>query len=959
MARCKVLCVVFLGYALCVILARAQAGHGSVTGVLTDSAGGVLAGAAAKLEPGDAQAVSTRQGVFTFPDVAPGTYTLQVSFVGMAPYTSTVTVTSGQAAHADAVLQVAEQRQEVIVTDARPHGEAEAINRERTAENILQVLPSELITSLPNANVADAIGRLPSVTLERDEGEGKYVQIRGTEPRYSNVTIDGVNVPSPEGGVRQIKLDVIPSDLVESVEISKTLLANQDGDAIGGSVNLRTRSASDQPTISLFGIGGFTPIFNTRGVDQFGGTIGQRFGKKKRLGVLFGGTYDWNGRGINDLEPAPTTVQCDPGNCGKNVSASAPYFGTYNGEDLRDYRYYRTRFGFEGSVDYRINDTSSVYARGLYSHFDNFGDRWVYSPAISSYTASAYQGGSDGSISSNAQIRRPVQVIGSLLVGGRHGWGANTFTWEASAARSATEDKGYSQANFVPTTDSALNNVSYGVNIANPYRPKFVVQNGVNVYDPSQYVLASTDALDVNKTYSPQLNLAAAASYSRGYNWGGHLGTFELGGKFRNAHKFQESNDLYYDVQADTVPMSGFLSGLTDKGYYGGSYTEGPFVNYSKVTSFFNSNSNLFSLDSKLTHQRNDPNNYDLTERVAAGYLMNTIEFGKWRLYAGLRFEGTNESVLGRHVLFDAAGNFASTTAALQTSSYVNPLPSAELRYALTPDSDIRVAYGRGIARPNYGDLPPYLSVDDSNHRVSLGNPNLQATKANDYDILYEHYLNPVGLIQAGLFYKDISQPIYSITTNVTGLYAPGPISYQQTQPVNGTSAWIAGFEVSLQQRLSYLPGVLNALGISANYSYTDSRANGLGTLLGRTDHPHLQRQAPNTWNVSPTYDKGRVSLRVGIAYNAANIFSYQYSDGAPLGLTGPNGDQYLYAHLQVDAQASIRLNHGLSAIVYGLNLNNEVFGFYQGSGIWPIQREYYQPTFGFGMRWNPRTERF
>ncbi len=176
---------------------------------------------------------------------------------------------------------------------------------------------------------------------------------------------------------------------------------------------------------------------------------------------------------------------------------------------------------------------------------------------------------------------------------------------------------------------------------------------------------------------------------------------------------------------------------------------------------------------------------------------------------------------------------------------------------------------------------------------------------------------------------------------------------------MNGTSAWIAGFEVSYQQRLSYLPWKLNGIGISANYSYTDSRANGLGALLGRTDHPALQRQAPNTWNVSPTYDKGRVSLRVGIAYNQANIFSYQYSDSAPLGVKGPNGDQYLYTHLQVDAQGSVRLNHGLSAIVYGLNLNNEVFGFYQGSTIWPIQREYYKPTFGFGLRWEPVTERF
>lgn len=924
-----------------------------MTGTLTDSNGGVLQGAQVLLTPGDIRAVTNREGNYTFANVTPGAYALHISFVGFAPYDGNVQINAGQTAHANAVLNVASKTQEVIVNDAVPHGEAEAINRERTAENILQVLPAEVISSLPNANVADAIGRLPSVTLERDEGEGKYVQIRGTEPRYSNVTIDGVNVPSPES-VRQIKLDIIPSDLVESVEISKTLLANQDGDAIGGSVNLRTRTATDLPTVSLFGIGAFTPIFNTRTADQFGGTIGRRFGKEKRLGILFGGTYDWNGRGINDVEPNPTAVQCDPGNCGSDVSANAPYYGTYKGIDLRDYRYYRARFGFEGTVDYKFSDSSTIYMRGLYSHFDNFGDRWVYSPAINSYTTSALQGGTDGSISMNAQIRRPVQVIGSTVLGGREAWGASTFIWEISAGRSATDEHGYSSASFVPSSTSPLNNIQWGVNLQNPYKPQFVNQSGVNVYDPSQYVLLGSDGLDNDHSYSPQVNLSGAAAYSRGYKLGGHLGTFELGGKFRSVHKFEDANDTYYNVVGNDIPAAPFFSSLTDKNYYGGSYTQGPFINYSKFTGFFNSNPTLFAADSGFTHINNDPNNWDLIEKVGAGYLMNTIEFGKWRLYAGLRFESTSESVLGYTVANDANGNYLSTSPLRRSYSYVDPLPSAELRYTIDNNSDLRFAYGRGIARPNYGDIVPYVSVDNQNFRSSIGNPDLKPTYANNYDILYEHYLNPLGLIQGGVFYKDISKPVYYITTNVVPAYGLGGNTYAQTEPENGSSAWIAGFEVAIEQQLSYLPGPLSGLGISANYSYTDSRAGGLGVLLGRTDHPHLQRQAPHTWNISPTYNKGRVSFRLGLSYNAANIFNYQYSDGAPLGVNGPAGDTYLYAHLQVDAQTSIRLGHGLSAIVYGLNLNNEVFGFYNGSGIWPIQREFYKPTFGFGMRWNP-----
>ncbi len=183
---------------------------------------------------------SNERGEFSLPDLAPGNYKVQVSYVGFKPYETEVTVAAGELKHVDITLEVASANEEVLVTAERPRGEAESINRTRMADNVLQVLPAEVITSLPNANVADALGRLPSVTLERIEGEGVYIQVRGTEPRLTNVTIDGITVPSPEPTVRQIRLDVIPADLVESVEINKTLAPNIDGDGIGGSVNMKT-----------------------------------------------------------------------------------------------------------------------------------------------------------------------------------------------------------------------------------------------------------------------------------------------------------------------------------------------------------------------------------------------------------------------------------------------------------------------------------------------------------------------------------------------------------------------------------------------------------------------------------------------------------------------------------------------------------------------------------------------
>src|SRR5215470_6425992 len=290
----------------------AQEHKGSINGQVTDASHAVLQGARIEVQPSGAKAVSDSQGQFTIYGVMPGHYTVTVSYVGFSTLTQEIDVSAGQAVHVNAALQVGRASEVVEVRPERQRGEEEALNRELTADNIVQVLPNEVITSLPNANIADAVGRLPSVSLERDEGEGKYVQIRGLEPRLSNVTVDGVHLPSPEN-VRNVKLDAIPADLVDSVEINKTLLANQEGDAIGGSVNLVTKSASNQPYISLMGLGGYTPVAGGRSLNQFDATLGQRFGSNKQLGIMVGGSYDWNGRGIDDVEPAPDVNPLDVG----------------------------------------------------------------------------------------------------------------------------------------------------------------------------------------------------------------------------------------------------------------------------------------------------------------------------------------------------------------------------------------------------------------------------------------------------------------------------------------------------------------------------------------------------------------------------------------------------------------------------------------------------------------------
>ncbi|MGO9258442.1 MAG: carboxypeptidase regulatory-like domain-containing protein [Bryobacteraceae bacterium] len=347
------------------VAAAAQSTKGTIAGRVLDSSGAILQGAQVQLQPRGLALATDAQGEFAITDLLPGSYKVQVSYVGFNSFEADVTVAAGEVKQVEARMQVHSQNEQVIVTAERPRGEAESINRTRMADNVLQVLPAEVITSLPNANVADALGRMPSVALERIEGEGVYIQVRGTEPRLTNVTIDGLSVPSPEPTVRQIRLDVIPADLVESVEINKTLAPNIDGDGIGGSVNMKTKTAGEFPSITLYGIGGYDKILGGRYNDQFGGTVGHRFGKQRQFGFLFGGSYDFNGRGIDNLQPA-----IDPASTFSNP--------IYDDNTIREYRYYRNRWGYAGSTDYKISQFSSIYLRGLYSNLQDYGDKWYY-----------------------------------------------------------------------------------------------------------------------------------------------------------------------------------------------------------------------------------------------------------------------------------------------------------------------------------------------------------------------------------------------------------------------------------------------------------------------------------------------------------------------------------------------------------------------------------------------------
>jgi TonB-dependent receptor len=919
---------------------------GSISGTVKDPSGAVLPASQIVLQPGAITAVANAQGDFIISNLKPGTYTVTVSAVGFTNSVSTVVVNAGETATLNAALTINSASQQVVVNGSL-EGDVAAVNEQRTSENILNVMTADTIQQLPNQSVATVLGRMPGVTVQINEGEPQYVQIRGTEPRLSNTTLDGVTIPGPDPQVRQVDLWVIPGDLMGEVDINKTLSANEEGDAIGGSVNLHMKQAtSSRPTLDLESLGGYNPIDGGQPWFRDDATFGKRFGKNQRLGAMLSYSYDLNDIGTDDVEPVPAL---DP------TGGAAPYF---NEIAIQLYLYNHTRWGFGGGLDYKLSENSDLFVHGIFTNFKDYGQKYTYDIVSQSENPDGSLNG-DGGITYSTSVRRPNYQISDLLLGGNHVF-SHSFVHYVGAISHSREGgaAGNPGADFAPMDTSVGSTCAFtpGPSI---YRPQFPCASSDPIYDSTQYALQ-----DINLTsgQATQLNLEASGSIGLNYHLGSHTSIFEFGALIRNAHKGQYAFSPTYDSfssSATTPLLTQFTRKFTDPSYYGGSYKFGPVTNFDSITKWLAQNPGALPLDEPATHLNSDPANYNLQERITAGYLMNTVDFGsKFHLQTGLRIEATNENNTGYLVVNDDNGNYLSTSPVNGGGSYISPLPSVQFRYNIDQNSDLRAVYGMGISRPDPYDLVPYETLDESRtpNRENIGNPALVAEHAEDFDLLYEKFLPSVGMIEAGYFYKYLTKPLFQTQKTIPNPFPnPQTADVVQIQTVNGGHAYVQGIELAYQQHLSFLPGVLSGARIDANMTYTGSKSYGVPL---RTDVPPLVGQAPWSFNVNPAYATKRALVSMGISYDGPNIASYNWQN---VGVTpaeegpidGPNGDNYYFERTQIDAQASYYVGKGFTITGSGENMNNAILGFYNGNKYHMTQREYYKPIYYGGIRWS------
>ena len=705
-----------------------------------------------------------RSGEFRIVGVSEGRHRLIFSYLGFSSDTLDVTVNAGRTVFAGTVaMQVSTIEMEPLVVQGVRLGQARALNQQKTADRIVNVVASDLIGRFPDPNTAEAVQRIPGVSVARDHGEGRYVMVRGTEPRLTAVTINGEQIPTPEGESRQVALDVIPADQLASIEVNKALTPEMDADGIGGSVNLVTREAFDAETVLKATLtSGYSSLI-ADGSSQGALTYGKRVGSEGKLGYLLSGSYYRTTRGTDNNEFEWGDADFGAG----DVKVLEDF-------ELRDYIITRERTGLSGTLDYRYDRESSVYLRGIFNRFGDHEYRRRLRLRFGKGDFDSPTQVSDARVERELKNRYEVQDIYSLKTGGRHAFSGLDVDYSASFSYAQEDEPDRRDMTFLQKK------VDLSYDISDPRYPTYAVTNGIDIHDPAAFDL---DEMVVENNLTWERNLMVRLDLEAPFNLNAAPGAFRFGAKARSKRRERENDSQVMDSFAGGLTMAAVASDIESRPLLDGRYVIGRSPDPGKVDLLYATEGTKFEVDINGSREDTDPANYSATEDVYAAYAQTRLSLGRWMLLTGARYEWTGLRYTGNEVIFDENGDYEATNGITGKNSYGQLFPMAHLKYAIGHNTNLRLAATRSLARPNYYDVVPYQLVFREDELLERGNVDLKPTTALNLDLMLEHYFSTVGLVAGGLFYKRLDDYIFVRVLDEAG----GPFTgFAVRQPVNG-----------------------------------------------------------------------------------------------------------------------------------------------------------------------------
>lgn len=921
------------------VLAQQQ---GVISGKVIDNSTRLsLPGATLRVNMGNRYTVSTQTGEYEFLGVPAGTYEVSINYLGYRSLVKTVTVAAGVNTKVDFELDYGDtQLGEVVVMGDRLRGQASALNQQKNNPNIANVISSDQVGRFPDANIGDALKRVPGIAMQNDQGEARDIIVRGLAPELNSVTLNGDRIPSAEGDNRRVQMDLIPADMVQAIVVNKTLTPDMDADAIGGSVDLITRASPNGQRISATLSGGYNPI-REKALYTGGFVYGNRFANDA-IGMILSGSYNNNDYGSDNIEA--TWVEDSHGNA------------YVRQQDIRRYDVQRIRRSVSGSFDFRLGDNHTLTAGAMYNWRDDLENRFRFridninptyddsNPSvITGYTGRVGRELKGGASGKNKNTRLETQQVQNYSLRGDHLFGSSVdMDWAASYS-TASEKK--------PNERYALfRSGGFPVSFNGDSRfPLYTVTSGDQMglgFNEITEGHGFTRETEFGAKLNFRVPLSVVEDQKGRLRFGGRL---RLKTKVRDdiAFEYEPLNESAFATLADVETVNFHRPLLIGDAFVPGRFITPQFLgglNLSDATQF----------EEEAIPDDYLMENYDARESIYAGYLRWDQDLSNtFSVIIGARLEHTGLEYTG-NVIEDEEDLLGSRTI---RNSYTNIFPNISFKFTPTESFVFRGAFTTALARPNYYALAPYLSViPGSDAEIYAGNPDLNATYAYNGDLMIENYFKSVGLISGGVFYKRLNDFIYTFVDQQytaqkfaadfpaeNNPIAPGE-TWQFTQMRNGSTVDLYGFEVAFQRQLDFLPGkFLRGLGIYANYTFVASNAKGVTDEDGNERNDiSLPGTAPHMLNGSISWEDSRFSIRASAHYTAAYL-----DELAATRFDDAHYDRQFF----LDANAAYKIQRNLRIFAEANNLTNQPLRYYQGIRSRTMQAEYYRPRFNLGIK--------
>ncbi len=900
---------------------------GSIRGKITDADHQSLPGATVLIENLHTAVTSDGNGYYTLTNLKPGTYKVKVSYVGYEPKTFTVKYDGKNLVH-NVELGGGRELHEVVVNGAF-YGQRKAIQMQKEAMGVSNVVSADQVGKFPDSNIGDALKRINGVNVQYDQGEARFGQVRGTSADLTSVTVNGNRMPSAEGDTRNVQLDLIPADMIETIELNKVVTSDMDGDAIGGEINLVTKNTPNHRVLN-FNVGSGFSWISKKPTWDLGVTYGDRFFNNK-LGVMASVSYQYSPIGSDNTEFEYTE------NDDKSIVLKKA--------EVRQYYVTRQRQSYSLALDYVFNPQHKISFKGIYNRRNDWENRYrvTYKKLDSKASKQSMVMQTKAGSSDNKNARLELQQTMDYTLSGEHSFGSLKMDWAGSYSR-ATEDR--PNERYVAYQMKGIDLASDFVDAGNkqPYYSKAMPS-----LDDANWKVADMTNCNQNiaeNEWKGRLNFTLPLTN------GLYGNTLKFGGKYTSKDKTRER--ALYDYDAEEVLGSDWRNltsaQIRDGFMPGNQYPIGtPFITIETLGAID------FSKYNGTLNLEEAAGNYKIREQISAGYLRFDQSLGK-KLSAtvGLRVERTDLKTNGNNVTVDNDGNATMTPTGDFKSHYTDLLPSLLLKYKINEDGNLRASITKTISRPKYSALIANKSFNTADLTATIGDPNTKPAKAMNVDLSADYYFKSVGLVSLGVFYKDIKNVNIEWSSNkylgsdlgLTGDMAQE--SFSVTQNINAYDARVLGVEVAYQRDFSFIAPALKCIGFYGTYTYTHSTTRNFNERLGVKDGDNVKvaGSPEHTANASLFFEKYGVNVR--LSYNFASAFIDQMSTSRQL-------DRYYDKVNYLDLNASYTWGKKTKFTVFANanNLLNQPLRYYQGEKNRTMQVEYYGVKVNAGIKVN------